>query len=123
MSGLWDVTVISEYYDPSGKYHRFESSFTIDLFLGIDDQNANADLSNQSSFNTADVDLELDEFEGIVIEDVQKEKDRPVPYIADFTPTGQMTIKWDRLMKPYERPDEIPPTKVAIDLDVYEAEM
>ena len=31
-----------------------------------------------------------------------------------------MTIMWDRRMKPYKSPEEIPNTLVAVDLDVYE---
>ena len=42
---------------------------------------------------------------------------RPIPYIANFTPTGLMTIAWDRLMQPIEKPERIPPTLVAVDPD------
>ena len=46
------------------------------------------------------------------------EKKRPIPYIADFSQTGVMTIGWDRPMTPYEKPNEIPPTRVAINMDL-----
>ena len=50
------------------------------------------------------------DFKGIVVWEPQKvEKNRPNPYIADFSTTGMMTIGWDRPMTPYERPKEIPP--------------
>ena len=47
-------------------------------------------------------------------------KDRPVPYIADFSQRGVMTIGWDRLMTPYEKPQEIPPQKIAVELSLLE---
>ena len=43
---------------------------------------------------------------------------RPIPYIANFTPTGVMTIAWDREMLPVEQPEKIPVSQVAIDPDL-----
>ena len=52
---------------------------------------------------------------GGVVEFDFKRNDRPVPYIAGYTPTGILTIGWDRTMQPYEQPKKIPATKVAIE--------
>ena len=63
----------------------------------------------------------MDNFEGLTIFESQKERrDRPVPYIVDFSQTGVMTIGWDRQMKPYKTPKEIPPKQVAVKPDVLE---
>ena len=47
-------------------------------------------------------------------------KNRPIPYIASYTPTGLMTIAWDRTMQPYEKPKEIPKKKIVIGKTVFE---
>ena len=47
---------------------------------------------------------------------------RPIPYIVDFTPTGVMTIGWDRPMVPYNSPKEIPPTVIAVKPEIIENE-
>ena len=31
-----------------------------------------------------------------------------------------MTIGWDRRMKPYQRPSEIPPERIAVSADIFE---
>ena len=50
---------------------------------------------------------------------VQEERDdRPEPFIADYTPQGQMTIGWDRTMQPYEEPKQIPETQVALSANI-----
>ena len=48
----------------------------------------------------------------------QKASNRPIPYIASFSPTGEMVIAWDRLMQPVDEPDQIPPTKIVVDPSV-----
>ena len=63
-----------------------------------------------------------EEFNGLVIEKLSEDPDKPIPYIANFTPTGLMTIKWDRLMEPYDEPAEIPLTRVIVDLDLFRSE-
>ena len=47
-------------------------------------------------------------------------KERPIPYIVDFSQTGVMTIGWDRLMKPYDKPQEIPPERIAVEPSLFE---
>ena len=32
MIGLYKVTISSEYVDPRGRYHRFQNSFTIEVY-------------------------------------------------------------------------------------------
>ena len=44
-----------------------------------------------------------------------------MPYIFDFSPTGVMTIGWDRYMKPYEIPSEIPPSEIAIKQELFDS--
>lgn len=39
---------------------------------------------------------------------------KPVPYIADMTPTGVMTIGWDRTMTPPMNFTVIPQVQVAV---------
>ena len=63
-----------------------------------------------------------EEFNGLVIEKLSEDPDKPIPYIANFTPTGLMTIKWDRLMEPYDEPAEIPPTRVIVDSELFRSE-
>ena len=48
----------------------------------------------------------------------EKDTRRPIPYIANFTPTGIMTIAWDRQMIPIEQPEKIPVSQVAVDPDL-----
>ena len=64
--------------------------------------------------------MDIKDFEDIVVLKPQDDLDRPVPFIKEYIPTGLMTIAWDRKMRPYERPKEIPETKVAIDSSVYQ---
>lgn len=60
-------------------------------------------------------------FEGMkMLEPQPKNKERPIPYIAEFSQRGVMTIGWDRLMTPYENPKEIPPQKVAVEPSLLE---
>lgn len=47
-------------------------------------------------------------------------KERPIPYIVDFSQTGVMKIGWDRLMKTYNKPKEIPSTKIAVEPSLLE---
>lgn len=44
---------------------------------------------------------------------------RPIPYIVDYSPTGVMTIGWDRLMTPFQNFTIIPPTKIAVAPEVF----
>ena len=48
--------------------------------------------------------------------------ERPIPYIADFSATGLLTIRWDRPMVPYNKPKEIPPTQIAVKAEILEDE-
>ena len=65
--------------------------------------------------------LTANNFDGVVMFNRQEySEERPIPYIADFTPTGMMTIAWDRQMQAVENPREIPKTKIAVDADIFE---
>jgi len=52
------------------------------------------------------------------MEEQEKDARRPIPYIANFTPTGVMTIAWDRQMIPIDQPEQIPVSQVAVDPDL-----
>ena len=58
----------------------------------------------------------------MIMEQPEDRNDRPVPYVVGFSPTGVMTIAWDRPMKPVENPEVIPPTRVAVNFDVFMSE-
>ena len=47
--------------------------------------------------------MDIKDFEDIVLLKPQDDLDRPIPFIKEYTPTGLMTIAWDRKMKPYEK--------------------
>ena len=69
-----------------------------------------------------EVQLESD-FEGVVIWQPPEENfERPIPYVVDFSSKGELTIAWDQSMKPIENPQVIPPTRIAIDFDVFMSE-
>ena len=55
-----------------------------------------------------------------MIEPQEELENRPVPYIADFTPRGVLTIAWDQQMKPFAEPKEIPISRIAVDYEVYD---
>ena len=65
--------------------------------------------------------MSLDDWDGLLyLETQQEDVRRPVPYISNFTPTGVMTIAWDRQMLPVEKPARIPVSKVAVNPDLIE---
>ena len=68
MIGLYVVTISSEYVDPRGRYHRFQNSFTIEVYS--DDEVEEEELPELTPFEEAEVDLELIEFTGLVHEKV-----------------------------------------------------
>ena len=55
----------------------------------------------------------------VIVEPQKVEDDRPVPYVADMSPLGLMTIKWNKPMKPLSNIEEIPPTKIAVDEELF----
>ena len=62
--------------------------------------------------------VEESDFEGFVVNEIPvpvEEKEQPIPYIKYVSPTGVVTIIWDRRMKPFEKPEQIPPAKVAVE--------
>ena len=61
-----------------------------------------------------------DEFEGFVIrEQPVIVKEKPVPYIIDFSVTGVLRIGWDRPMTKGTDAEKLRSAKVACAFDVY----
>ena len=61
--------------------------------------------------------IEFPKWEGSIRENTELGEfhpDQPVPYIADLTQTGVMTIGWDRQMTPPGNYTEIPIAQVAV---------
>ena len=59
--------------------------------------------------------MSINEWDGLLYLEAQTEDARrPIPYIANFTPTGVMTIAWDRQMIPVKKPKRIPASKIAV---------
>lgn len=118
--GTWKINVVSEYVDPRGRYHKFESDYELEVY---EEKTTQIITPQQDEKEQEPIYQEVSDFDGIVVLEAQDELDRPVPYIANFTPTGLMTIAWDRKMKAYEKPQEIPATKVAVDVELVQAEI
>ena len=58
----------------------------------------------------------------MILQSPEDNFERPVPYVVSFSPKGELTIAWDQPMKPVENPHVIPPTRIAIDFDVFMSE-
>ena len=109
--GTWTITITVSQLNVDGTTEIFTKA----IKLHIKDANAEKQ-TYKAEIEVKDL---SSKFKGIVVFEPQKvEKNRPIPYIADFPPTGIMTIGWDRPMTPYDRPNEIPPIQVAVDADL-----
>ena len=109
--GTWTITITVSQLNVDGTTEIFTKA----IKLHIKEANAEKPTS-KAEIEVKDL---SSKFKGIVVFEPQKvEKNRPIPYISDFSPTGIMTIGWDRPMTPYDRPNEIPPIQVAVDADL-----
>ena len=119
MVGLHKITVETTYTDPKGQTQFFSKSF----YLKVEPDPSKLDLGPVEEFIDDRNIVSQADFKGIIMVEPQpKSTERPVPYIAEFSQTGVMTIGWDRAMKPYEKPKEIPPTQIAIEPAIFEGE-
>ena len=112
--GVYKIIVQAAYIDPKGTKQFFSNSFYLHILSDPTSKKLDLGLNEKRKI------IPLSDFKGLVMFQPQTyNEERPIPYIVDFSPTGVMTIAWDRTMKPYEKPDEIPPTQIAVQADIF----
>ena len=103
--GMYKIIVEATYIDPKGIKQFFSNSFYLHIVGDSQKKKPDPDTDDKIQITSPS------DFKGLVMFKPQSQnKERPIPYIVDFSSTGVMTIGWDRPMKPYERPVEIPKT-------------
>jgi len=95
--GSYKVTVEVSYKDPKGRKQHFANHFFLHISAPPGSQ------AEAKPEPTVTDPIESEKFEGMTYFKAQPpSKERPIPYIADYTPTGMMIIAWDRRMQPIE---------------------
>ena len=67
--GTWRVNVVSEYFDPKGRYHKFENSFNLEVWNDeeIETQETVAPIEEEEEAAVAQ--LDPIDFDGLVIKE------------------------------------------------------
>lgn len=68
--GTWRVNVVSEYFDPKGRYHKFENSFNLEVWNDeeIETQETVAPIEEDEE-EAAVAQLDPIDFDGLVIKE------------------------------------------------------